>query len=530
MPLSLPPLTTRPPVDLVSTPAPTRSRPTADREPRSDDFRTALDDAVAGSRRDSPDAREAPRDAQPSRDDPPRDDRAADSAHAAESANAAEPAPADAADDAPVGSSDDRPASDAPAETAEPERIEIDGLVVAPDALRIAPRPIQTETGGADVTTPRSGFETGPRTTNTAVAASAAAETSSTPVTTIPSDAVNDAAVERPFLTSPSSSSSAVIAPSTQAEARGGATAPAASGVASTTSGAVQVAATVTPPPAVARPNQNPTQRQSTAPAAAVTPVVPTPDAPTIEADVAPKIAVEPEPAPPPAPAVARAASLNQSLGGPESAAPSGLSPDGGAALTSADMSGRPTFTSLGDAQTAAQELRQSLLSAESTPDDAVTKRVVRGMSTMISRHGGSMTMRLDPPELGQLKVQMSIVRGVVTASFIASTDSARQLLERNLGMLRTSLENQGLTVERLAVQTAAATSSNGAATTGRDDPGQQQQQSADGRRDAANGESRGRRDESEQRRDRPRSFTEQFDDAAFRDAMNDDEHAPSHG
>jgi flagellar hook-length control protein FliK len=38
------------------------------------------------------------------------------------------------------------------------------------------------------------------------------------------------------------------------------------------------------------------------------------------------------------------------------------------------------------------------------------------------------MTMRLDPPELGQLRVQMTLARGTVSASFIAQTPSGTRL------------------------------------------------------------------------------------------------------
>jgi hypothetical protein len=75
---------------------------------------------------------------------------------------------------------------------------------------------------------------------------------------------------------------------------------------------------------------------------------------------------------------------------------------------------------------------------------------VVRGLSVMMSQRGGAMTMRLEPPELGQLRVQMTIVRGIVTAEFQASTPQAHGLIEQHIATLRSALERQGLTVERL--------------------------------------------------------------------------------
>jgi flagellar hook-length control protein FliK len=90
------------------------------------------------------------------------------------------------------------------------------------------------------------------------------------------------------------------------------------------------------------------------------------------------------------------------------------------------------------------------------TADEAqFSSRVVRGLSAMVNQRGGVMNMRLDPPELGQLRVQMTIIRGTVSADFQAATPQAHALLEKNMVALRNALEGQGLTVERLAVHVA---------------------------------------------------------------------------
>ena len=92
-------------------------------------------------------------------------------------------------------------------------------------------------------------------------------------------------------------------------------------------------------------------------------------------------------------------------------------------------------------------------------PSDRFSARIVRGLSAMVNQRGGVMNMRLDPPDLGALRVQMTIARGVVTAEFQATTQQAQALLERGLTGLRAALESQGLTVERLSVQLAAPAS-----------------------------------------------------------------------
>jgi len=133
--------------------------------------------------------------------------------------------------------------------------------------------------------------------------------------------------------------------------------------------------------------------------------------------------------------------------------------------------------------------------------------RIVRGLSTMVNQRGGVMNMRLDPPELGALRVQMTMNRGVVTAEFQASTAQAHAMLERNMNTLRSALEGQGLTVDRLAVHAPAT----GSTPFSRDDGGQSTNHNTSRQQhDAAGGESRGRRD------DTARQSLPQYRDAGF--------------
>ncbi len=125
-------------------------------------------------------------------------------------------------------------------------------------------------------------------------------------------------------------------------------------------------------------------------------------------------------------------------------------------------------------------------------PDhDPFTARILRGLSATLNQRGGVLTMRLEPPELGQLRIQMTITQGTVSAEFQAATPQAQALLERSLAVLRSALQGHGLTVERLTVHTAQQV--NAQAT--RQDPPEQQTQQERQHADAGKGESRGRRD-----------------------------------
>lgn len=154
------------------------------------------------------------------------------------------------------------------------------------------------------------------------------------------------------------------------------------------------------------------------------------------------------------------------------------------------------------------------------------------------------MTIRLDPPQLGQVRVAIAIQGTTVSASLLAGTNEARALLEGSLDQLRNALAEHGLTVERLSVDRLAPdrlamerlnretpierpvahpTSTNrqeqGQSTGERATDGASQQQ-----HDAADGRSRGRRDPEsapgERRRDRgsdSRAFSTTFTTARDR-------------
>ncbi len=132
-------------------------------------------------------------------------------------------------------------------------------------------------------------------------------------------------------------------------------------------------------------------------------------------------------------------------------------------------------------------------LGLEDAPNTSA--RVVRGLTAMLNQRGGVMTMRLEPPSLGQLRVQMTVARGAVTAQFQPATIEAQALLERSLATLRLALESQGLSVERLTVHPAPAPAPGREAA---EDQSQQQQQQQASRHqpDAGEGRSGGRSDE----------------------------------
>ncbi len=87
-----------------------------------------------------------------------------------------------------------------------------------------------------------------------------------------------------------------------------------------------------------------------------------------------------------------------------------------------------------------------------------VTDRVVRGLQGAVNQRGGTVTIRLTPPELGALRIRVHLDGGVVRASFETAHQQVGQLLQQQMATLRQALEGRGLTVENLQVQTQGPT------------------------------------------------------------------------
>ncbi len=95
---------------------------------------------------------------------------------------------------------------------------------------------------------------------------------------------------------------------------------------------------------------------------------------------------------------------------------------------------------------------------------DANAARIGRAMQSAVQHQGGNLTVRLNPPELGFVRIEMNIRDGVVRAQFNAEQPAAREMLSQQLGQLRQALEKHGLSVERLEVQPTVQNASAGQA------------------------------------------------------------------
>ena len=99
--------------------------------------------------------------------------------------------------------------------------------------------------------------------------------------------------------------------------------------------------------------------------------------------------------------------------------------------------------------------------SARPDPADPLDQ-IVLGLKGKLDARTGKAEIRLDPPNLGAVRVSVTLENGALTAEFHSSSDVVRDLLKGNFEKLKTVLQDQGVAVDRLAVASPEAPAANG--------------------------------------------------------------------
>jgi flagellar hook-length control protein FliK len=199
------------------------------------------------------------------------------------------------------------------------------------------------------------------------------------------------------------------------------------------------------------------------------------------------------------------------------------------------DVSAAPPLlqnTAPSPAQAVSAQASATLATDVPDADGVNTARLARGLQSALAQQGGSVTLRLTPPDLGTVRIQLQVQAGQVSANFQAGNETARAMLNHQMMHLRTALEAQGLSVERLTVSPANQSPAGqlqqqgqqaGQQQSGNSGQPSQQQSATDGRsrgeysqqQSQQQGDDRQRSDE----RDAPRRFTDWFRTDAFNPA-----------
>lgn len=190
-------------------------------------------------------------------------------------------------------------------------------------------------------------------------------------------------------------------------------------------------------------------------------------------------------------------------------------------------ISTTPTAQSV-DASRQVQAQAQAALNT-SDNDSLNTARITRGLANAVQQRGGAVTLRLTPPEMGTVRIQMQITGTSISASFHAESSSAQTLLTNQLAQLRSALESKGMSVDRLTVQPLATTTASQNANQSQNQSQNDAQQQGQGQQHSAgDGRSRGqysgdssRQQSSDSQQDNrsgqqaPRGFFDSLSDAS---------------
>jgi flagellar hook-length control protein FliK len=79
--------------------------------------------------------------------------------------------------------------------------------------------------------------------------------------------------------------------------------------------------------------------------------------------------------------------------------------------------------------------------------------RLVRFARVVSGRVESSVEMRLNPPELGSVKLSMSVREGELRMAMQTTTEAARQVISQNISQLRAALTAQGFAVGQMDVE-----------------------------------------------------------------------------
>lgn len=85
-------------------------------------------------------------------------------------------------------------------------------------------------------------------------------------------------------------------------------------------------------------------------------------------------------------------------------------------------------------------------------PESHLLHQVVERLNLRHQGDRSQMTLRLHPEELGELRLELVMEKGVLKAQIQAQNPQVQEVLERNLFRLRDALEQQGLTLEQFDV------------------------------------------------------------------------------
>jgi len=113
---------------------------------------------------------------------------------------------------------------------------------------------------------------------------------------------------------------------------------------------------------------------------------------------------------------------------------------------------GQPVAALTGAAKSLTGQATIQLPSGHLVAESQIFDQVVTHLSGSVNGESGRMVLRLNPAELGSLKLDLVVEGDEVRANIHAQSQQVQEVLERNLPQLRNALAEQGLKIEQFQV------------------------------------------------------------------------------
>ncbi|MCD6582638.1 MAG: flagellar hook-length control protein FliK [Desulfuromusa sp.] len=115
---------------------------------------------------------------------------------------------------------------------------------------------------------------------------------------------------------------------------------------------------------------------------------------------------------------------------------------------------GQPPVQGLEMNRVAAPNPVVQLASGQQVAESHIFDQVVTQLSGSINGESGRMVLRLQPAELGSLKIELMVEGDRIRVNLHAQSQQVQEVLERNLPQLRNALAEQGLKIDQFQVIT----------------------------------------------------------------------------
>jgi len=115
-------------------------------------------------------------------------------------------------------------------------------------------------------------------------------------------------------------------------------------------------------------------------------------------------------------------------------------------------MGTAPRTTTTGPSATTQSTAPTQTSNSQAAEAQKVMDQVVKGVSGSLGEGRSHITIRLSPPDLGNVSVRLVMENGALTAKLFAEQANTRSLLEQHANTLRNSLAEQGIKIDNVAV------------------------------------------------------------------------------